>query len=155
SRALQRLMSAVSTPFTTRESSMSTTVSQIPTAQQQAIAGLTGYEDPDTLRWQQACVQAAQQLTGDSGRLAGVDQGRLARALDLAQHGAVTLVDDGDSYEVRSGKTTYTFRTGHLCACQDQQRYPQILCKHGVAATIHTGALGLMPPAPALPHATR
>ena len=39
---------------------MSTTVSHpIPTAQAQAIADLTGYEDAATLRWQQACVQAA------------------------------------------------------------------------------------------------
>jgi hypothetical protein len=43
---------------------MSTTVSHpIPTAQAQAIADLTGYEDAATLRWQQACVQAANTLT--------------------------------------------------------------------------------------------
>ena len=43
---------------------MSTTVShQVPTAQQQAISDLTGYEDAATLRWQQACVQAANTLT--------------------------------------------------------------------------------------------
>ena len=39
---------------------MSTTVAHpSPTAQAQAIADLTGYEDAATLRWQQACVQAA------------------------------------------------------------------------------------------------
>jgi hypothetical protein len=43
---------------------MSTTVSHpIPSTQAQAIADLTGYEDAATLRWQQACVQAANTLT--------------------------------------------------------------------------------------------
>src|SRR5262249_6763337 len=43
---------------------MATTVSHpSPTAQAQAIADLTGYEDATTLRWQQACVQAANTLT--------------------------------------------------------------------------------------------
>jgi hypothetical protein len=32
---------------------------RLPTPQDQAIADLTGYEDAATLRWQQACVQAA------------------------------------------------------------------------------------------------
>jgi len=44
---------------------MATTVSHpSPPAQAQAIADLTGYEDAATLRWQQACVQAANTLTG-------------------------------------------------------------------------------------------
>ena len=43
---------------------MSTTVSHLlPSAQAQAIADLTGYEDAATLRWQQACVQSANTLT--------------------------------------------------------------------------------------------
>ena len=61
---------------------MATTLShRIPTLQH-AIADLTGYEDADTLRWQQACVHAAQQLTGEQGRYAGTDTDRLAYGLD-------------------------------------------------------------------------
>src|SRR5262249_47068510 len=111
---------------------MSTTVSQnVPTAQQQAISDLTGYEDAETLRWHAACVQAAQQLTADSGRFAGTDQARLARALDLAQHGAVTLPEDLDEYtaEVQSGKQTYTVDTAkQSCPCEDYRKR-QLPCK--------------------------
>ena len=94
---------------------MSTIAHRVPNTQAHAIAGLTGYEDPDILRWQKACVQAAQQLTADSGRFAGTDQARLARALDLAQYGAVTLPEDVDVYtaEVDSGKQTYTVNTAN------------------------------------------
>jgi hypothetical protein len=125
---------------------MSTTIPhRAPTTQQHAVAGLTGYEDPDVLRWQQACVQAAQQLTADTGRFAGTDQARLARALDLAQHGAVTLPDDLDEYtaEVQSGKQCYTVNTGNLtCPCEDFRKR-QMPCKHILASEIHTAALGL------------
>ena len=116
-----------------------------PTAQAHAIAGLTGYEDPDTLRWHAACVQSAQQLTGDSGRFAGTDQGRLARALDLAQHGAVTLSEDLDEYtaEVTSGKQTYTVDLAkQSCPCADFEKR-RLPCKHLLAAEIHCGALCL------------
>ena len=112
---------------------MATTVSHPhPTAQAQAIADLTGYEDAATLRWQQACVQAAQQLTSDSGRFAGTDQARLARALDLAQHGAVTLPEDLDDYtaEVKSGKEYYAVDLAkQSCPCTDFQKR-HLPCKH-------------------------
>jgi SWIM zinc finger len=95
---------------------MATTVShRLSPTQAHAIANLTGYEDADALRWQQACVQAAQQLTAERGRYAGTDTDRLAHGLDLPQRG---------------------------CPCLDfQQR--QVPCTHLLAAEIHTGALGL------------
>ena len=70
---------------------MATTVSHHIATLQHAIADLTGYEDADTLRWQQACVHAAQQLTGAQGHYAGTDIDQLAQGLDLAQRGGVTL----------------------------------------------------------------
>src|SRR5882724_1713928 len=77
-------------PYPRRERSMATTIPhRVPTLQH-AIADLTGYEDADTLRWQQACVHTAQQLTGTQGRYAGIDTDRLAHGLDLAQRGCVT-----------------------------------------------------------------
>src|SRR5262245_17550015 len=94
-------------PSQTRESSMATTVSQqIPTTQQQAIADLTGYEDAATLHWQQACVQAASNLTAlPNGRYVSVRMERMRQGLELAQRGGVTLPEDGEqlSAVVRSG----------------------------------------------------
>ena len=76
---------------------MATTVSQpIPTAQAHAIADLTGYEDAATLRWQQACVQAANTLTAlPNGRYVNVRMERMRQGLELAQRGAVTLPEEG------------------------------------------------------------
>src|SRR5467141_3697215 len=86
---------------------MATTVSHpIPTAQAHAIADLTGYEDAATLRWQQACVQAANNLTAlPNGRYVAVRMERIRQGLELAQRGAVTLPEDGEelSAVVRSG----------------------------------------------------
>ena len=76
---------------------MATTVSHpLSSAQAQAIADLTGYEDAATLRWQQACVQAANTLTAlPNGRYVTVRMERMRQGLELAQRGAVTLPDDG------------------------------------------------------------
>ena len=125
---------------------MATTVShRLSPTQAHAIADLTGYEDADTLRWQQACVHAAQQLTGEQGRYAGTDTDRLAQGLDLAQRGGVTLAEDLDDLraEVTSGTAHYTVDLAQLgCPCLDvQQRNAP--CMHLLAAEIHTGALGL------------
>ena len=125
---------------------MATTVShRLPPTQAHAIADLTGYEDADTLRWQQACVQAAQHLTAERGRYAGTDPDRLAQGLDLAQRGGVTLAEDLDDLraEVTSGNAHYTVDLAQLgCLCLDfQQR--KAPCTHLLAAEIHTGALGL------------
>src|SRR5229473_3664185 len=129
---------------------MATTVSHpIPTAQAQAIADLTGYEDAATLRWQQACVQAANQLTAlPNGRYVTVRMERMRQGLELAQRGAVTLPEDGEelSAVVRSGNTLSQIDTRLLtCACADYQKHLQA-CKHLLAVEIHLGALGLLPP---------
>src|SRR6266446_6463461 len=126
---------------------MATTVSHpIPTAQAQAIADLTGYEDAATLRWQQACVQAANQLTAlPNGRYVNVRMERMRQGLELAQRGAVTLPEDGEdlSAVVRSGHNVYQVDTRLLtCACADYQKHLQA-CKHLLAVEVHLGALGL------------
>jgi len=126
---------------------MSTTVSHpIPSAQAHAIADLTGYEDAATLRWQQACVQAANTLTAlPNGRYVNVRMERMRQGLELAQRGAVTLPEDGEdlSAVVRSGNNVYQVDTRLLtCPCADYQKHLQA-CKHVLATEIHTGALGL------------
>src|ERR671923_1802351 len=131
---------------------MSTTVShQVPTAQQQAISDLTGYEDAATLHWQQACVQAANTLTAlPNGRYVNVRMERMRQGLELAQRGAVTLPDDGEdlSAVVRSGNNLYQVDTRLLnCNCADYQKHLQA-CKHVLAVEVHLGALGLAAPAP-------
>src|SRR5256712_12263549 len=139
---------------------MNSTIPQhAPTAQAHAIAALTGYEDAATLRWQQACVQAANTLTAlPNGRYVNVRMERMRQGLELAQRGAVTLPDDGQdlSAVVRSGSNLYQIDMRLLtCTCADYQKHLQA-CKHLLAAEIHTGALGLSghaevplnPPAP-------
>src|SRR5262245_371148 len=126
---------------------MSTTVSHpLPSGQDQAIADLTGYEDAATLRWQRACVQAANTLTAlPNGRYVSVRMERMRQGLELAQRGAVSLSDDGQdlSAVVRSGNTLYQIDMRLLtCTCADYQKHLQA-CKHVLATEIHTGALGL------------
>src|SRR4029453_7366624 len=129
---------------------MSTTVSHPhPTAQAQAIADLTGYEDAATLRWQQACVQAANTLTAlPNGRYVNVRMERMRQGLELAQRGAVTLPEEGEQFSavVRSGNNVYQVDTRLLtCPCADYQKHLQA-CKHLLAAEIHLETLGLLPP---------
>jgi hypothetical protein len=131
----------------------------LPSAQAHAIADLTGYEDAATLRWQQACVQAANQLTAlPNGRYVQVRMERMRQGLELAQRGAVSLPDDGQTLSavVRSGSNLYQIDTRLLtCTCADYQKHLQA-CKHLLAVEIHIGALGLSgraeeplnPPAP-------
>src|SRR6266851_4731795 len=131
---------------------MATTVSHpSPTAQAQAIADLTGYEDAATLRWQQACVQAANQLTAlPNGRYVSVRMERMRQGLELAQRGAVSLPEDGEelSAVVRSGSNLYQVDTRLLtCTCADYQKHLQA-CKHLLAVEVHLGALGLAAPVP-------
>ena len=139
---------------------MSTNVShQLPSVQAQAIADLTGYEDAATLRWQQACVQAANTLTAlPNGRYVNVRMERMRQGLELAQRGAVSLPDEGEplSAVVRSGSNLYQIDMRLLtCTCADYQKHLQA-CKHLLATEVHIGALGLAgraeeplnPPAP-------
>src|SRR5919109_5517155 len=106
---------------------MATTVSHpLSSAQAQAIADLTGYEDAVALRWQQACVQAANTLTAlPNGRYVNARMERVRQGLELAQRGAVTLPDDGEEFSavVRSGHNVYQVDTRLLtCPCADYQR---------------------------------
>jgi hypothetical protein len=131
---------------------MATTVSHpSPTAQAQAIADLTGYEDAATLRWQQACIQAANTLTAlPNGRYVTVRMERMRQGLELAQRGAVTLPEEGEdlSAVVRSGNNIYQVDTRLLtCPCADYQKHLQA-CKHLLATEVHLGALGLVAPVP-------
>src|SRR6201982_151085 len=126
---------------------MATTVSHpLPSAQAPAIADLTGYEDAATLHWQQACVQAANQLTAlPNGRYVSVRMERMRQGLELAQRGAVSLSEDGEELNaaVRSGSNLYQIDMRLLtCTCADYLKHLQA-CKHLLAAEIHTGALGL------------
>ena len=118
---------------------------RLPTLQDQAIADLTGYEDAATLRWQQACVQAANTLTAlPNGRYVTVRMERMRQGLELAQRGAVTLPEDGEelSAVVRSGNNMYQVDTRLLtCTCADYQKHLQA-CKHLLAVEVHLGALG-------------
>src|SRR5438034_5721867 len=104
---------------------MATTVSHpSPTTQAQAIADLTGYEDAATLRWQQACVQAANTLTAlPNGRYVSVRMERMRQGLELAQRGAVSLPEDGEelSAVVRSGSNPYQVDT-RLLTCRPRSR---------------------------------
>src|SRR4029434_9355566 len=132
---------------------MSTTVSHpISSAQAQAIADLTGYEDAATLRWHQACVQAANTLTAlPNGRYVNVRMERMRQGLELAQRGAITLPEDGEdlSAVVRSGNNVYQVDTRLLtCPCADYQKHLQA-CKHVLAVEVHLGALGLAASVPA------
>src|SRR6201981_2160245 len=134
---------------------MSTTVSHsLPSTQAHAIADLPGYEDAATLRWQQACVQAANTLTAlPNGRYVTVRMERMRQGLELAQRGAVTLPDDGQdlSAVVRSGSNLYQVDTRLLtCTCADYQKHLQA-CKHLLAVEVHLGALGLVTPPAAVP----
>ena len=105
----------------------------LPTPQAQAIADLPGYEDTATLRWQQACVQAANTLTAlPNGRYVQVRMERMRQGLELAQRGAVTLPEDGEQFSavVRSGNNVYQVDTRLLtCTCADYQKHLQA-CKH-------------------------
>jgi SWIM zinc finger len=129
----------------------------MPSAQAHAIADLTGYEDAATLRWQQACVQAANTLTAlPNGRYVNVRMERMRQGLELAQRGAVTLPDNGQdlSAVVRSGSNLYQIDTRLLtCTCADYQKHLQA-CKHLLATEVHLGALGLVAPATSEPPAT-
>src|SRR5215470_12273189 len=119
---------------------MATTISHpISTTQQHAIADLTGYEDAATLRWQQACVQAANTLTAlPNGRYVTVRMERMRQGLELAQRGAVSLSEDGEEFSavVRSGNNLYQIDTRLLtCTCADYQKHLQA-CKHVLATEI-------------------
>src|SRR2546427_12276801 len=109
---------------------MASTISHpLPSAQAHAIADLTGYEDAATLRWQQACVQAANTLTAlPNGRYVTVRMERMRQGLELAQRGAVSLPEDGEELRAvgRRGSNLYQADTRLLTsACTDYQKHLQ------------------------------
>jgi hypothetical protein len=106
---------------------------RLPTPQDQAIADLTGYEDAATLRWQQACVQAANTLTAlPNGRYVNVRMERMRQGLELAQRAAVTLPEDGEelSAVVRSGNNMYQCTCSHHCGHMWEEILPHPLKEH-------------------------
>src|SRR5262249_23896953 len=73
---------------------------------------------------------------------------RMRRGLELAQRGAVSLSEDGEelSATVRSGSNLYQIDMRLLtCPCADYQKHCEA-CNHLVAAELHGGARGLVPP---------
>ena len=109
------------------------------------------------LRWQQACVQAANTLTPlPTGHLSTCVWSACARAWNWRREGAVSLPEDGQDLGavVRSGSNLYQIDTRLLiCTCADYQKHLQA-CKHLLATEVHLGALGLVAPATPEPPAT-
>jgi SWIM zinc finger len=108
------------------------------------VAALFGHSDDTLVAWQQACVQAAAALQPPP------DSERLAKALALAQDGAVTLEEDGAA-QVTSGGTRYRVEADGTCHCPDVQ-HRGAPCKHLLAVQIHQHAtVQLAPSTSAVP----
>ena len=110
----------------------------LPSRMTQNVAALFGHADDTLVAWQRACVQAAEALRPPH------ESERLAKALALAQDGAMVLEDDGTATVQGSGAQPYTV-SGALCDCPDatQRGAP---CKHALALAIHQQALALLAP---------
>ena len=87
--------------------------------------------DDTRIAWQQACVQAADALRPQP------DLERLAKALALAQNGAVALDDDSAAL-VTSNGTRYHVEADGTCHCPDTQ-HRGVPCKHGRACSHFSG----------------
>ena len=96
----------------------------LPSRMAHNVAALFGHADDTLVAWQQACIQAADALCPPP------DRERLAKALALAQDGAVTLTADGRATVQGHGPQPYTVR-GTQCDCPDatQRGVP---CKHAL-----------------------
>ncbi len=106
-----------------------------------AIADVTGYEDPETMAWDTACLEALAHLTAKPhGQLATAEASRLARGLDIARAGGVDSVSDRITVTGATGVYTWETPQGR-CPCPDAKRYSQVQCKHMLAARIHAEAL--------------
>ena len=129
------------------------TTSDLPTPQAQAIADLTGYEDAATLRWQQACVQAANTLTAlPNGRYVTVRMERMRQGLELAQRGAVTLPEDRE--ELTPGAQWQHAPPGrhppahlHLHGLPDATCRPASICSRSEITSGRSGFSGRAPAA--------
>jgi hypothetical protein len=123
---------------------MSTVPHPVPSRMTHNVAALYGHTDDTLVAWQQACVHAANALQPPPA------PERLAKALALAQDGAVTLADDSTATVPGHGPQPYTVR-GTQCDCPDATKRGQP-CKHTLAVQIHQQALALLaPPASAAP----
>ncbi len=90
-------------------------------------------------RWQQAALQAAEQLQEQADL--PVTHDRLTKALDLVLHNAVVLSQDNTA-SVRSGSRSDTVAHGG-CSCADaKQRGAR--CTHQLAVEIHRRAAALL-----------
>ncbi len=110
----------------------------LPSRMTQNVAALFGHADDTLVAWQRACVQAAEALRPQH------ESERLAKALALAQDGAVVLEDDGTATVQGSGAQPYTV-SGVLCDCPDAQ-HRGAPCKHVLAVAIHQHAIALLAP---------
>ena len=117
---------------------MSNITHSIPSRMTHNVAALFGHSDDTLVAWQQACVHAAEALRPQH------DPERLAKALALAQHGAVILDDDGAAL-VTSGVTRYHVGADGTCSCPDAQ-HRGAACKHAVAVQIHQQATASLAP---------
>ena len=81
---------------------MASVAHPLPSRMTQNVAALCGHTDDTLVAWQHACVQAAEALRPPP------DRERLAKALALAQDGAVTLADDGRATVHGHGPQPYT-----------------------------------------------
>jgi hypothetical protein len=100
---------------------------------------LDGKFPPTPYRWQQAALQAAEQLQEQADL--PVTQDRLTKALDLVLTNAVNLHPDGTA-SVRCCSRSYTVANGG-CSCADaKQRGAR--CKHQLAVEIHRRAAALL-----------
>ena len=81
---------------------MSTVPHPVPSRMTHNVAALFGRSDNTLVAWQQACVQAAETLQPPP------DPERLAKALALAQDGAVTLEEDPNAdLQIEHGRFLY------------------------------------------------
>src|SRR5712692_2998383 len=123
---------------------MSSVPHAVPSRLTSNVAALFGHSDETLVAWQQVCVQAAAALQPPP------DPERLAKALGLAQEGAVTLESDG-AVLVTSNGTRYRVEADGTCHCPDVQ-HRGAPCKHLLAVQIHQQATAqLAPSASAVP----
>ena len=117
---------------------MSSVTHSVPSRMTHNVAALFGHSDDTLIAWQQACVHAADALRPQH------DPERLAKALVLAQDGAVQIEDDGDAL-VTSGDARYLVRADGTCRCPDTQ-HRGTPCKHTLAVQIHQQATASLVP---------
>jgi SWIM zinc finger len=117
---------------------MSSVPHAVPSRMTHPVAALFGHADDTLIARQQACVQAAAALQPPP------DPERLAKALALAQEGAVILENDGAAL-VTSGGTRYRVEADGTCRCPDVQ-HRGAPCKHLLAVQIHQQATAHLAP---------